>query len=232
MLSLVVPIYNEAENVENLLNNIHKNINIPMEILFIYDMDWDNTLPVIKSISKNYNSEIKLIKNKYSKGVLNAIKTGFEEAKNKAILVIMADLSDDLSIVNGMYDMISNQGYDIVCGSRYARGGKQIGGPIIKKTISKLAGLSLHFLTGIPTHDITNSFKMYNKDFLKRINIESTGGFEIGMEITVKAFVMGAKIGEIPSVWTDRVKGKSRFKLLKWLPKYLKWYFYAFKKFF
>ena len=72
---------------------------------------------------------------------------------------------------------------------------------------------------------------MYNKSFLNQIRIESDGGFEIGMEICVKAFVMGRKIGEIPSIWRDRTKGKSKFKILKWLPKYLKWYFYAFRKF-
>jgi len=230
MISIVVPVYNESENVVPLIDEIDLKIKTPKKVIFIYDMDDDNTLPVIKRIYNKYNFNIETVKNKYGRGVAKAIKTGLEVSDTDAVLVMMADLSDDLSIVDRMYEMIKS-GYDIVCGSRYMKGGKQIGGPLIKKTISQLAGLSLYYLTGIPTHDITNSFKMYNKSFLNQIRIESDGGFEIGMEICVKAFVMGRKIGEIPSIWRDRTKGKSKFKILKWLPKYLKWYFYAFKKF-
>ena len=87
---------------------------------------------------------------------------------------------------------------------------------------------SLHFLAGVPVHDVTNSFKLYRKSFLAGNVIESTGGFELGLELTVKAFLQGEKIGEVPTSWEDRIAGKSNFKLLKWLPKYLKWYFTAF----
>jgi len=230
MIGIVVPVYYEDENIENLLNEIEGKIKNSKKVFIVYDVDEDPTVPVVSNLIDRYSFEIKLVKNKYGRGVAKAIKTGFEVSDTDAVLVIMADLSDDLSIVDRMYEMIKN-GYDIVCGSRYMKGGKQIGGPLIKKTISRLAGLSLYYLTGIPTHDITNSFKMYNKSFLNQIKIESDGGFEIGMEICVKAFVAGKKIGEIPSIWRDRTKGKSKFKILKWLPKYLKWYFYAFRKF-
>jgi len=230
MIGIVVPVYYEDENIENLLNEIEGKIKNSKKVFIVYDVDEDPTVPVVFNLIDSYSFEIKLVKNKYGRGVAKAIKTGLEISDTDAVLVIMADLFDDLSIVDRMYEMIKN-GYDIVCGSRYMKGGKQIGGPLIKKTISRLAGLSLYYLTAIPTHDITNSFKMYNKSFLNQIRIESDGGFEIGMEICVKAFVMGRKIGEIPSIWRDRTKGKSKFKILKWLPKYLKWYFYAFRKF-
>ena len=230
MIGIVVPVYYEDENIENLLNEIEGKIKNSKKVFIVYDVDEDPTVSVVSNLIGRYNFEIKLVKNKYGRGVAKAIKTGLEISDTDAVLVMMADLSDDLSIVDRMYEMIKN-GYDIVCGSRYMKGGKQIGGPLIKKTISRLAGLSLYYLTGIPTHDITNSFKMYNKSFLNQIKIESDGGFEIGMEICVKAFVAGKKIGEIPSIWRDRTKGKSKFKILKWLPKYLKWYFYAFRKF-
>jgi hypothetical protein len=230
MIGIVVPVYYEDENIENLLNEIEGKIKNSKKIFIVYDVDDDPTVSVVSNLIGRYSFEIKLVKNKYGRGVAKAIKTGLEISDTDAVLVIMADLSDDLSIVDRMYEMIKS-GYDIVCGSRYMKGGKQIGGPLIKKAMSYLAGLSLHYLTKIPTHDISNSFKMYKKDFLNQITIESDGGFEIGMEICVKAFVMGRKIGEIPSIWRDRTKGKSKFKILKWLPKYLKWYFYAFKKF-
>ncbi len=229
MITIICPVYNEKENIKKLLDEIELKIKTEKEILIIYDFEEDNTLPVISQIKSNYSFKITTVKNIYGKGVLNAIKTGLKLAKSDTLLVIMADLSDDLSVVDKMYELIKD-GYDIVCGSRYMKGGKQIGGPFIKKLLSKLAGLSLHILTGIPTHDITNSFKMYSKKVVDEIEIESTGGFEIGMEITIKAYVMGKKITEIPSIWKERVYGKSRFKIIRWLPKYLKWYFYALKK--
>jgi hypothetical protein len=93
-----------------------------------------------------------------------------------------------------------------------------------------MAGLSLHYLSGIPTHDATNNFKMYRGSFLKSIQIESQAGFEIGLELVSKAFVGGYRIGEIPTTWRDRVAGASRFKVIEWMPHYLRWYRYAFRR--
>ena len=105
------------------------------------------------------------------------------------------------------------QGFHIVCGSRYMKNGRQIGGPRFKKFLSTFAGKSLFYLTGLPTSDVTNSFKLYSKECIKSINFESSGGFEIGMEIVVKAFSMNYAITEVPSIWNDRYVGTSNFKL-------------------
>ena len=225
LINIIIPVYNERENIKNTLLEIKTKIKTPHNIFIIYDFDEDNSIPVVKDLMQN-NKNIYLIKNKYSRGVLNAIKTGFNTINNGVVLVVMADLSDDLKKVDEMFKKI-NEGYDIVCGSRYMRGGEQIGGPRIKKFLSRLAGVSLHYLSGIPTHDVTNSFKMYTKKVLDDIKIESNGGFELGMEIVVKAFLKGYKITEVPSTWRDREKGKSRFRLWKWLPKYIYWYLLA-----
>ncbi len=225
LLNILIPVYNEAENVEKLFFEINRKVSTPHKIIIIYDFDEDNTLPVVRNIMREQNN-IRLIKNKYERGVLNAIKTGFDTINNGVVLVVMADLSDNLDKVDEMFKKI-NEGYDIVCGSRYMRGGQQIGGPRIKKFLSKLAGISLHYLSGIPTHDVTNSFKMYSKEVLKDIKIESKGGFELGMEIVVKAFLKGYKITEVPSIWRDREEGKSKFRLWRWLPNYIYWYLFA-----
>lgn len=230
-LSIVVPVYNEGDSILKTLYEINNKVKSYQNIYIVYDFDEDTTLKALKSINlKDYR--ISLLRNKYGKGALNAIKTGIEESIDDAVLVVMADLSDDLSVVDKMFDLVKN-GYDVVCGSRYMKGGAQLGGPKFKGLLSRLAGVSLHYLIGIPTHDVTNSFKMYSRDALKKIVIESTGGFEIGMEITVKAFLNGRRIAEVPSTWRDRAEGKSNFKLFRWLPKYLKWYVYAIcKRFF
>jgi glycosyltransferase involved in cell wall biosynthesis len=226
-LQIIIPVYNEGENISRTLDQIESKISTPHNTLIVYDFDKDNTLPVVNQFIRERNAKnVTLVKNSYGKGVLNAIRTGFDSTKEGVVLVVMADSSDDLSVVDSMFEKI-NQGYDIVCGSRYMKGGEQVGGPIVKGLLSRIAGSSLHFITRIPTHDITNSFKMYRKSVLSDIKIESMGGFEIGMEILVKSFLKGNKIVEIPSTWQDRVAGKSKFKLLKWMPGYIRWYLYA-----
>src|SRR4030095_7490869 len=112
--------------------------------------------------------------------------------------------------------------------SRYMPGGKQIGGPKLKGFLSRIAGLTLYHLGGLPTHDPTNSFKAYRKDFLEATPIESEAGFVFGMELTLKAHYGGGCVEEVPTTWLDRTAGESRFKLMKWLPLYLEWFFWAF----
>jgi dolichol-phosphate mannosyltransferase len=65
---------------------------------------------------------------------------------------------------------------------------------------------------------------MYSRRLLQQVTIESTGGFELGLELTVKAYALGMPVAEVPTTWRDRTAGQSRFKLWKWLPRYLRWY--------
>jgi len=228
-LNIVVPVYNESETIIKTLDEVRENAMPPCKIWIVYDFDEDTTIPVVKQAEGDYPYPVNLIKNEFGRGALQAIKTGLKRSTDGSALVIMADLSDDLCIVERMREMIERDGFDVVCGSRYMKGGRQIGGPLIKRTMSRVAGISLHLLTGIPTHDVSNSFKMYGERVLSTIEIESNGGFELGMELTVKAFIRGYKVGEIPSTWWDRTAGQSRFRLISWLPNYLHWYFYAIK---
>lgn len=225
MLHIVIPVYNEAENILDTLDAIDAHVRTPVRIYIVYDFDADTTVPVIRERMKT-DGRIHLIKNRYGRGALNAIKTGFNAVPEGIALVMMADLSDDLTRVDEMAARM-HEGYDLVCGSRYMKGGRQIGGPRLKKILSRIAGVSLHYLIGIPTHDVTNSFKMYSKKLLDDIRIESNGGFELGMEIAVKAYLNGYRITEVPTTWADRTSGESRFRLARWLPKYLHWYGFA-----
>lgn len=226
-VSVVCPVYDEGRNIGPLIERIEGEISVPIELIVVYDKDGDDTLPALAKLSPRF--PVRTVKNHFGHGALNAIKSGFREARCEATLLIMADLSDDLRIVGRMQELIRG-GADVVCGSRYVKGGKQIGGPVLKSLLSRAAGLSLHYLAGLPTRDATNSFKMYRTAFLQSLEFESTGGFEIGMEAVVKAHVSGGRVAELPSTWTDRVAGASRFRLWKWLPHYLRWYLYAFRR--
>jgi len=230
MLNIIVPVFNEAENIELVIKKIKEECTCSYSITVVYDMDEDTTVPVVRKMQSGM-SNLFLLKNKYGCGVLNAIKTGLEETTAKYAVVTMADLSDPPAVINDMFRIAEEQNADIVCSSRYMKGGRQIGGPVMKGFMSRVAGLTLHYIAGIPTHDATNSFKLYRTSFLKQQKIESKGGFELGIELVAKAYIQKYKICETPTVWTDRIAGKSNFKLFKWLPGYLKWYFFAFKKY-
>ncbi len=226
-LTIVVPVYHEQDNIERLLDEVRAKVSTPHRTLVVYDKDDDPTVPVVERLLPAH-PDVKLLKNDLGRGVLNAIRKGFGEVPDDgACIVVMADLSDDLAKVDRMFELLGD-GYDLVCGSRYMRGGKQIGGPRFKGFLSRLAGVSLHALAGFPTRDATNAFRMYRGDLLRAIPIESKGGFELSLELTVKAWRMGYRIAEVPSVWRDRTAGESRFKLWAWLPSYLRWYFLAF----
>lgn len=229
-LTLVVPVYNEEASITRLVETAIKKVKSPFRLIVVYDFDRDNTVPVVRKLQKKYH-QIKLVKNNQGnrRGVINAIKTGFNLVKDGAVVVIMADLADDLTTVNYMFNKI-NQGFDVICGSRFSPGGKKVGGPVIKSVLSRMSGLLTPLLLGIPTRDITNAFKMYKKEVLNTVVIESNGGFELAMEIAIKAYNLGFKVSEVPTVWHDRTTGKSRFKLLAWLPHYLHWYVYGMTK--
>lgn len=221
-ISIIAPVYNEGSNIALFFREIEKVVKIKHEVLIIFDFDDDDTIPIVKKLQKKFNN-IKLIKNSFGPGIINACKTGFLKARGDFIVVMPADLTDDPSTINNMYKEVM-KGIDIVCATRYSQGGKQVGGKLLKTTLTRLAGIATPFLLGIPTSDLTNGYKMYRRNVLKKINIQSNGGWEFAMEILIKAHLSGYKITEIPSTWKERSLGQSKFKLFKWLPKYIYWY--------
>jgi dolichol-phosphate mannosyltransferase len=230
MLDIVIPVYHEEASIEKTLRLVCEKVTTPHRIVVVADYEEDPTLPVVNQCrAKHPGVTIDILINRFGPGVVNALKTGLSGATSTYVLVTMADLSDDLSQVDEMVG-IMEAGADIVCGSRYMKGGKQMGGPFLKSLISRVAGLSLYYLTKLPTRDVTNSFKLYRREKMQSLKLESQGGFELGMEIVVKGYLQGFKIEEIPTTWTDRAAGDSKFKLWKWIPHYLKWYFMTFKK--
>lgn len=228
--SVVVPVYNEADNIRPLLLALREQLPTGFEAMIVYDFDEDSTLPAIEKTPPHEKPDrLRLVRNDLGPGVRNAIEKGLRSAEGPIVLVTMADLSDDYSCVEDMLRH-AEEGADVVSASRYMKGGKQIGGPFLKGLLSRTAGLTLHWFAGLPTHDPTNSFRAYRKDFLDRTTIESNAGFALGLELTVKAHITGGRVAEVPAVWRDRSAGESRFRILAWLPEYLRWYLLAFRR--
>jgi glycosyltransferase involved in cell wall biosynthesis len=228
LLSIVIPVYREGEAARPVVSAMAERAPAPNEILVVHDEENDPTVPVVEDLARTH-PQIRALHNRLGRGPALAIRAGFAAVRGEAVLVSMADASDDLDDVAPMLARIE-QGYDLVAASRYMPGGRQIGGPPLKTFLSRNAGRSLHWIVGLPTSDPTSAFKMYRKSMLDALDLESDRGFELGLEITVKAFLAGYRIAEVPTTWRDREEGQSNFKLFRWLPKYLRWYGLALRK--
>lgn len=226
-ISVVVPAHNEEDNITDLIDKIEASLDIPHELIVVDDHSGDATKMLIKEASFRYKN-VRLVENKLRAGFANALMAGFSSVATGIVVPVMGDLCDDLSTIKPMLEKI-DEGYDVVCGSRYIKGGARLGGSRLKAFLSASAGRSLYHLLGIPTHDIANAFKMYRKKVLDAVDIRSKG-FEISMEIPVKAYHLGFKITEVPTVWRERKKGKSTFKIFKLLPDYMALYIWAIYK--
>jgi glycosyltransferase involved in cell wall biosynthesis len=225
-LAIVLPVYNEGEAVEPVLRGLAGAVTTPHELVVVYGFDEDTTVPVIARLGSEI-PQLRGLRNDIGRGVLRAMKAGIAGTTAPYVLISMADGSDDPRAVDRMVELAKG-GADVVSASRYMRGGRQIGGPPLKRLMGRVAGWSLHWFARVPTHDPTNNFKLYSRRFLDSITIESTAGFELALELTVKATLAHRRIAEIPTTWKDRTAGQSNFKLRKWLPHYLHWYRVAF----
>ena len=224
-LSIVLPVFNEGERVEPVLRALHAGVRTAKELIVVWDFDADTTRPVVERLAAELPG-LRGHRNDLGRGVLNAMRAGIATARGSFVLISMADGSDEPHVVDPMVSL-GRDGAAVVSASRYMPGGRQIGGPRIKRLLSRTAGLTLHWFGGVATHDPTNNFKLYRRDFLDTVTIESTAGFELALELTVKAAIAGRRVAEVPTTWRDRTAGQSNFKLRKWLPQYLRWYLRA-----
>jgi glycosyltransferase involved in cell wall biosynthesis len=225
-VSVVIPAYNESEHILPVLDRIFESVRLPCEVLVVVDSTEDTTIPVVEEYARK-EPRIRCVVNTYGRGPANAIRFGINEAAAPVAVVTMADGCDDPRQIDDLARLV-DRGVAVAVASRYMPGGQQVGGPLLKGTMSKAAGRSLRLLARIGTRDATNSFKAYSTDFVRSVGIDSRDGFEIGIELTAKARRMRMPVAEIPTIWLDRQMGVSNFKVAKWIPSYLRWYRFAF----
>jgi glycosyltransferase involved in cell wall biosynthesis len=225
-VSIVIPAYQEGEGVVPVLHRLGEAVSLPCEIVIVVDTPDDSTVPFVEQLALT-DPRVRVAINTYGRGPANAIRFGIHAAQAPVVVVTMADGCDDPFQIDQLTRLV-DRGVVVAAASRYARSGQQVGGPWIKGFISRMAGLSLYHVARVGTRDATNSFKAYSKSFIDKVGIESDQGFEIGIELVAKARRYRMPVAEIPTIWLDRAFGTSNFKLVAWLPRYLKWYFYAF----
>ena len=225
--SIVIPARNESHGILETLSRIVTAMTIPFECLVVVDSLEDSTIAPVQEFAIKF-PHFKCLVNISGQGPAAALQYGIDRSNSEVIVITMADGSDDPKIIPNLVSIVEN-GAAVAVASRYMKGGQQIGASWFKKSLSKSVGKSLSLLPGINTKDATNSFKAYDRSFLEHVKIESSHGFEMGLELVAKAKRFGYLVSEIPTIWIERTQGISNFKLFKWAPRYLHWYFYALK---
>ena len=225
-LSVIMPAYHEGALITDVLDRLFESIQLPCEVLVIVDYASDPTVDVVE-VYADKEPRLACLINAYGPGPANAIRFGMDAARADVIVVTMADGCDDSRQVDDLARLVE-RGVAVAAASRYMAGGQQVGGPLIKGLLSRSAGWSLHLLARTGTRDATNSFKAYATTFARSVGIDSRHGFEIGIELTAKAKRLRLPVAEIPTIWLDRAAGVSSFKVIQWIPRYLRWYWFSF----
>jgi dolichol-phosphate mannosyltransferase len=225
-LEIVIPVYNEGANIIPVLASLQASVKTPFRVLVCYDRDDDDTLTAIAAHPMP-GMNVTPVKNR-GQGAFGAVLTGFAESRAPAVLVFPADDDYNAPRIDEMVAKIGG-GAEIVCASRFIPGGCMQDCPWLKNALVRSSAFVLHHVARLPTHDASNGLRMFSRRVIESIPIESMVGFTYSIELLVKTHRLGWRIDEVPFSWFERKAGKSRFKVVKWLPAYLRWFAYAFE---
>lgn len=226
-LDIVIPVYNEGKNIVGVLRALADHVKTPLRVFICYDHDEDNTLAAIRQHRNAFSTlRIELIRNP-ARGAHSAVMAGMAASTAPFIAVFPADDDFNAPILDRM-TALARDGCDIVCASRFMPGGTMQGCPWLKAVLVRAAAFTLYHFARLPTHDATSGFRLFSRRVIEQIPIESDRGFCYSIELLVKVHRLGWRIGEVPALWFERKHGASRFKVLRWLTAYLRWYGYAF----
>jgi glycosyltransferase involved in cell wall biosynthesis len=224
-VDIVIPVYNEGGNIHRTLKSLARGMRTPARILICYDHDDDTTLEAIRA-GGSAGLVVEFVKNE-RKGAHGAVVTGLSHSQSDQVVVYMADDDYNAAVLDVMISE-AKKGADIVCASRFMKGGSMVGCPWLKAVLVRAASLTLRYLARVPTHDATNGLRLFSRRLLARVQIESTEGFTYSIELLAKCHRLGWRIVEVPANWFERTHGRSRFRVLRWIVPYLRWYFYIF----
>ena len=227
MLSIIVPVRNESDNLKDILDYFTKNLfNINYEVLIINDFSTDNTLKDAKILfaeNKNfkvYNTQIK--------GLGGAINLGIQEAKGINIAIMMADQSDDINDLIKYNELMNLEDYDAILGSRFLKESKVTNYPFQKLILNRLFNFFVGIIFWNKYNDYTNAFKIYKKETLVEITPLISESFNIFLEIPLKIISRNYNYKIVPINWLGRKKGVSKFKIKELRAKYLFTLIYCF----
>ncbi len=229
-LTILVPVRNEEMNLRVMLRIFRTMVDCPHEVLVIHDTEDDKSIPIVKGAQANYPG-LRLVHNQLGRGVINAIRAGVAEARGDIISILCADDTGPVLVIDDMLALM-RQGCDFVSVTRYAHGGRRLGGSLIGGILSRTANWLFHYVIGSPFTDATTGGKMFRRDLFEKFQLESRPiGWAFAFEMSIKAQLLGLRLGEVPLVSIDRLfGGQSTFRLGPWLVEYLRWFLWGFRK--
>jgi dolichol-phosphate mannosyltransferase len=226
-LDIIIPAYHEGANILQTLKALMYAVRTPMRVLICYDTEDDDTLSVIRNNRGALGAlAIEFVRNR-ARGAHGAVVTGFSASLAPFAVMFPADDDYNAGILDNMVGE-AESGCDIVCASRFMPGGSMVGCPWLKAVLVRAGNFTLYHLARVPTRDASNGFRLFSRRVIDQIAIETDQGFCYSIELLVKCHRLGWRIGEVPARWFQRAHGTSRFRVVRWLPAYLRWYLYAF----
>lgn len=215
-ISIIVPAHNEEGNLYNLLDKLvpvlEQNVETKnFELILVDDNSTDQTSTMVDEFAEK-DSRINAVHRTDTPGFGNAVKTGFKNTTGDIIIPVMADLSDDPHDILKLVKKIE-EGYDIAYGSRFCKGGSTDGYPTSKLIANRIFNNTVGLFFGIQHKDITNAFKAYRKEVLDSIGNLEASGFDLTIEIPLKAHILGFSSAEVPVSWHGRERGDAKLKL-------------------
>jgi len=229
LLSIILPVYNEAKSLKVMVQILEAAVEMEHEVLIVYDSPEDRSVGTAEWLKKKYPN-VRPVLNDTGRGVGNAIHKGITAAAGDIVLVTLVDEVFPIAAIDDMAELIKS-GCDMVSCTRYALGGKRYGGSFIGGLLSRNANLAFRLATGSVLTDATTGIKMFRKSIFEKITIEAKIGWAFAFEVSIKAQILGLRIGEVPVVSVDRLfGGDSTFKLGSWVKEYLKWFFWGVKE--
>ena len=223
-IDIVIPVYNEGENIVACLNALRRDVRARFRILICYDFDEDETLMAIKDQTLS-GIDIVAVRN-LRPGVHGAVVSGLRAGTAPAAVIFPADDDYNAGRIDAMLESFRT-GADIVVGCRMTPNSRWRNIPLLKRFFPWVASGLLRLLAGFPTRDATNGIRLFSRRIIDAVEIESSVGFTYAIELTAKAHRLGWSIRDVGVDWIARSAGESRFRLLAWIPEYLPWFFYA-----
>jgi dolichol-phosphate mannosyltransferase len=230
-LSILMPVRNEGVNFPVILKILSAVLEAPHEILVIYDEPDDDTVPVVRELQARCPN-VRLVHNGLGRGVANAIRTGVREAQGDYVLIFAVDDTGPVLAIDQMLALM-DRGCDLVSCTRYAGGGRRLGGSRLGGLLSRIANGWFRRLTGTLLTDATTGIKMVRRSALQQLGLETaTASWVVAFELAIKAQLAGWRVGEVPIVSIDRLfGGQSTFALGPWLKEYLRWFLWGVRQF-
>jgi dolichol-phosphate mannosyltransferase len=222
---VVIPTYNEKENIEKIINAVLSVVS-EMNILVVDDNSPDGTGDIVSAISKE-DQRIHLMRREGKMGLGTAYCAGFKWAIEKGydyIFEMDADFSHDPKELPNFLKEIEN--HDLVIGSRYKKGVNVVNWPMSRLLLSYFANLYTQIVTGIPIKDATGGFKCFRASLLSQIDLDKvkTNGYGFQIEMNYRIWKLGGRIQEIPIIFIDRLEGESKMsKKIVWEAVFLVW---------